>query len=613
MLSQQDHEVVGQWLAQNYGINVVCDASSARTDGRTIHLPPVPPLSEESDGLAMMRFYLDHEASHILGESDMGALGTMFGKHGKVGQHILNGLEDVRVEALIGSRHPGCRFNLDRGYKLVDDEQREKFHSTHTNENEFRQLSHPDWQIGVAVYALGRGSGIPDWFGDHVKDVTRRADEQFGLRGLSKWATSTEDLVPCAEWVTKEYLKAAEQPQAEDSPPEPSPKSGDGDSGDESGGSAGETVPSDGQQDADSGSEGTPEGATGEDPSYSDGESNPDDGPIRPQAPGTADFDLSDISRSVGEQMREAFDKASGELQDKLGSFPTRDNNGSVDFRDREAELHDCVGEGLPRRHINGVSQRQHKNWLKDVERTAAVARQRLQLLLASEHRQGWMAGQRRGMPDPRHIADLAAGTRKDVLRVRHEEEAPTTAAALIVDGSNSMSFHKKIRRATIAAGVFVQALESAGHQSFVMKFVSRHADREHPTVDGVGVRTMGVRYTITKDWGESFRSASRRMCGQYCPGGTPIGESIVVATRAVLSREANRRLVLVFSDGESGTYWDVRAFCKHIERSYGVQIGFIGIGTNAVRDLHHRYIIVNKIEDLAGATIAQLRGMLGL
>ena len=47
----------------------------------------------------------------------------------------------------------------------------------------------------------------------------------------------------------------------------------------------------------------------------------------------------------------------------------------------------------------------------------------------------------------------------------------------------------------------------------------------------------MGVRYTITKDWGESFRSASRKMCGQYCPGGTPIGESIVVIHRLALQQ----------------------------------------------------------------------------
>ncbi len=168
------------------------------------------------------------------------------------------------------------------------------------------------------------------------------------------------------------------------------------------------------------------------------------------------------------------------------------------------------------------------------------------------------------------------------------------------------MEHRKKIRQATLAAGVFVQALESVGHQSFVMKFIGRRSIA-FEGASGVGVRESGVRYTVTKDWNESFQLASRKMCGQHCPGGTPIGESIIVATRAVLGREANRRLVLVFSDGESGTAWDVRDLCEHIEKSHGVQIGFLGISTDAVAALHHRFIIVDKIKDLAGATIAQL------
>ena len=36
-------------------------------------------------------------------------------------------------------------------------------------------------------------------------------------------------------------------------------------------------------------------------------------------------------------------------------------------------------------------------------------------------------------------------------------------------------------------------------------------------------------------------------------------------------------------------------------------------ISTDAVATLHHRFIIVDKIKDLAGATIAQPQAMLGL
>jgi cobalamin biosynthesis protein CobT len=95
-------------LGDTYGVAVVIGHGAAHTDGKTIHLPSLPPNSDPSL-LPLVRGLIDHEAAHIR-ETDFAALQAW--RPTPFSRHIWNSLEDWRVENRLADLFPGCRQNF---------------------------------------------------------------------------------------------------------------------------------------------------------------------------------------------------------------------------------------------------------------------------------------------------------------------------------------------------------------------------------------------------------------------------------------------------------------------------------------------------------------------
>ncbi len=96
-------------LARRYGVAVLVGGNRACTDGKTIHLPPLP-IDCDDEWLALVRGFVDHESAHIR-HTDFSALRNA--RLDTITENLFNALEDWRVEKCLSAIFPGCRRNLD--------------------------------------------------------------------------------------------------------------------------------------------------------------------------------------------------------------------------------------------------------------------------------------------------------------------------------------------------------------------------------------------------------------------------------------------------------------------------------------------------------------------
>ena len=97
--------MIAMALGKKHNIKVVCDRAidTAQTDGQTIYLPPIP---DNEDAKILVSGYIDHESAHIRC--------TDFSVHMGRGiqKSLVNVIEDIRIEKILGAEYIGCRENL---------------------------------------------------------------------------------------------------------------------------------------------------------------------------------------------------------------------------------------------------------------------------------------------------------------------------------------------------------------------------------------------------------------------------------------------------------------------------------------------------------------------
>jgi cobaltochelatase CobT len=101
--------LLAQALGDKYGVKVDIGGHGAWTDGDIIHLPALP-LADDGKLWVLANGYLDHEAAHVRHTDFTVARGTT-----PLHQTLGNLLEDIRVDARLGERYPGC---LSNGHRL---------------------------------------------------------------------------------------------------------------------------------------------------------------------------------------------------------------------------------------------------------------------------------------------------------------------------------------------------------------------------------------------------------------------------------------------------------------------------------------------------------------
>ena len=215
--------------------------------------------------------------------------------------------------------------------------------------------------------------------------------------------------------------------------------------------------------------------------------------------------------------------------------------------------------------------------------------------------------GYRSGRLDSTRLGDVLRN-RGDVFRRREETRAVNAAVFLLLDGSGRMS-GTRYATAAAAAMMMCDALSAAKASVRVEAFTERY------NPDSGGTELM---HGLWKDWDE--RTAMPRMIHRACAQGRMLsnnsdGESIMWAYHCLRQRKADKKLLIVLSDGSPAAHGpasggDVHAFTQHaiklVEADKSVKLVGVGIDGEECR-MYSRRTMVNSSDGSLERTLLDL------
>jgi len=153
------------------------------------------------------------------------------------------------------------------------------------------------------------------------------------------------------------------------------------------------------------------------------------------------------------------------------------------------------------------------------------------------------------------------------------------TAVHLLLDKSTSMDGDAIVlaRRATLAACMGIGQIQGC-----------KVAAAAFPQIE------------ILKEFDEQTRGAAGRF-EIGVNGSTPLAQAMIWAASQLAPRREERKMLIVLTDGDPDDADQVRKLVKLYQQS-GVEVIGVGIGCQSVKDLYPVSIVINHIDELAGA-----------
>ena len=254
-----------------------------------------------------------------------------------------------------------------------------------------------------------------------------------------------------------------------------------------------------------------------------------------------------------------------------------------------------------------------------------------LKALLAVPARDGWDSGQEEGHIDGRRLAQLVASpTERRLFRTERNEARADCLMTILIDCSGSMKEH--IESVAVLVDVLVRALEQAGVASEVLGFTTNawnggRAQRDwvrggRPAHPG---RLNEVCHMVFKDAATTWRRArpaiAALLCADLFREGID-GEALAWAMRRADTRDEERRLLLVLSDGspmDSATNLanDAHYLDHHLKdqvarfEARGAEIYGVGVGLD-LSPYYSRSHVLDLSGSVGSALFRELIAMLG-
>ncbi len=557
--------IVAAAYGRKFGVKIEVGGDRACTNGQVIRIPEIgdDPLAK-----TLAWGFLAHEAAHVR-FTDFGAF-DQAARKGPLAKHILDTLEDVRVENAIGVPYPGTRNTLDQVVQWLVQEGKTSAP---------KEADSPPMVLGNALLVMARHRYRRQGFlkeaaTEAVRVLRKTFPASFvhrllGLLTEIPGMASTQDAADLAERVVALVKDEAEEPPPPPPPPTPSDESGDESEGEGAGDSGGEGE--DHSEDADeSGGECEDEGAgasgdAGEDDGESDGED--EDGADQP----------GNGAGGEGGDGRKALQQA---LSAGAGDLPG-DAFEAV-AQALAAQAHGCghtmLMPSLEDWAGNATAGLAH---LAQVRGESAKLKARLQGLVEA-HRMVRNRTVRRG----RHLSashPYRAAVNDDcVFLAKDQRTAPNTAIHLLVDLSGSMHGHQD-RIALDAAMALAQALEP-------MRGVSC-AVTAFPSLNG-----QDDQVTHILSHGETVRGRAGAFI-QGARGGTPMTGALWFAAADLLARREERKVIMTLTDGAPN---DVASARTLVDKASAAGIEMIGVGiATRVDRLFPVAITIGSVADL--------------
>ena len=250
----------------------------------------------------------------------------------------------------------------------------------------------------------------------------------------------------------------------------------------------------------------------------------------------------------------------------------------------------------------------------KDIERS-----------ISAKTQSTWQAGQRRGRLNASGLARLATGDDR-VFRRKEVASSKDVAVELVIDCSGSMSGHK-IQTASQTAYALSQVLERLNIKHEVIGFTTKDSElygeaSSESSSKGVNFsRTEALYMPVFKGFDERLDTNVKKRLA-FLPYWDDLrnnidGECVEIAYRRLMRRSEHRKIMIVLSDGSPACYGASAAIRKHlkdvVEGIEAAKVDIIGIGicSDAVSRFYTKNVVLDKVEELPGKVMSELKKML--
>lgn len=581
--------IVAAAYGESFGVKIVLSGSDAYTDGETIVLPLLSNMSELQE---VLFGYLAHEASHVR-DSDFDVVKMC--RNG-FEHSVLNIIEDIRIEKLIQDAFPGTQFTLDAMWTYIVEQGMSP--PAKPDESEAVQL-HQYLLHRLRAEALNR-TASDSLAAESSAVVQQTFPEGFFIRldGLfGKYLNNLSSTADCLA-LTQAILKALQDAEEEQQPPE-KPEESDGDESGE-----GESSNSPDQDDSSQGSSGSGKTDTG-DQSQSPNGADPGDGESTPQqgsgSPGsTAEQSANSGSNDAGDgqptpdsqsntggtgnKEAEKTESLAVKIQNEtnLPADPVEQLKGQLVDQARK----DNGGENLT---IDATSVGSDASHSGDTGKLSAgvlassAIRARLLGLLQAKNRQRQYLHDRGKRVDGKRLTRVACGDSRVFIQ-REEKRKPETAVHVLLDASSSMGARQEI--ANHAAVSLALAISSIPKCDIAVSMFPGVGGEVSPIVRrGQPIRPSMGRFAVSSS------------------GGTPLSEAMLYSARELAASKKERKVLIVVTDGQPSNGPAVRYIQKLIAPH--VDIYSIGIGTTAVSQYFEKWSVIKDVKELQTALFA--------
>lgn len=590
--------IVATALGRRFGVQVIVGGRDACTDGQHIWLPDLPP---ESALRPVAWGLLAHEASHVR-HTDM----TVFQREASASplrQHLLNVLEDVRIEQAIRRDYPGTQTTLEH---VIDWMLATGQLQTPTTDAHPAQCLSGYLLLALRWRVLGQQALAESARqAEQVLRQTFPATLVYRLMGLMSQAAGLKSTTEAALLAARiEALLEDEATAAESSPP-PAP-----------GASSEDVNGADGDADSASAAETStaPGTATGDGDESSTGASNPtpssDAAEAEAEVEAEAEAETETPPNADGCPRQKAADGSSPDAMDQAAGDDTAGGAGGETpsgtaaerLRQTLAATADALEGDLFERVRRQLGQADTESagvvrlpaaedatldsvsatlLLGQVRRTSRVLIARLQGLVQASRLEHPCAVERGRQLMTRRLYRVGLGETR--LFARHREQpAPNTAVHLLVDLSGSMGSQVSANRYA-----YQIALEASLALALALE-----------AIPGVSVAVTafpgddGTDETVTRLVQHGQRVANRAGAFDRHPrGGTPLAQALWYAAADLLLRPEPRRLVLTLTDGDPNDRALALSILEQCEQA-GIEPVGIGIQYDVSPLFRHSQVI---------------------
>jgi len=572
----------------------------AFTDGKEITLPALPDNLEFSHEEVMtMRGLLDHETGHVR-HTNFDSVRKFGATQSQQAFSISNTLEDIRLESLVMDEYPGSQKNFHTMRESIGANELEFIKA---NQEVFTTITAPAIQSAIIR------AGTLDYAGANNKEMYDALPDRFKEWGhkfadLARRCKSTDEILNLALAVEKlleeSTLNKKPDPMPEDGEPSSGGKGLDGD-------------PADFEFD--------PNG------DFTEGKAP--HGRLQPGNGEAKDSQGNKMLNDVIEAVKE-------DTQSKVDGFMKQAKPSGTDYRvlsNRYDEVYTKTSTNKRTSIVHGIMKDtptvDYEKVKSDLGGLVNTMKAKLRRALMAKESRDWDFAREFGRLDTKRIVAGSLGS-PVVYKQRKDRMEMDTAVHFLIDLSGSMG-GRKINVARDAAVAFSECLEGTQIRYQITGFSNGSCPSDLGTLAYKAKKGSSKYHRYEplnlfkfKEFSQSLQLAKGCVAaiGNAAGGNNSDRDAVVWAYHELMQRPEKRKILFVLSDGQPANdtiniHGDYGSLTKGLKNAidecgeHGVECVGIGILTDSVTGIYPKSVSISRVEDLSGAILNQLSGLL--